>query len=141
MLRALVPAELNSLGDDEVDVVMSTSQIARDGHILEPSGAELGNYRKNPIVLWQHDPEHPVARASNIAVDSDRIRSRIKFAPKGASKKADEIRDLVKSGIVTGLSVGFQPIDGAPIDPRNPRRGERFTKWELLEVSFCSVPV
>ena len=140
-MRAAVLAELTPLADDEVEVIISTSALARDGHVLEPTGCDLTNYRSNPVVLWQHNPDLPVGRATDLAVEGDRIRARITFAPSGISPKADEVRGLVKNGIVSGISVGFDVLDGEPLDPKKPRGGQRFTKWELLECSFCSVPV
>ena len=141
MIRKLVQAVISTLGPDEVEITMSTAALARDGHILVPQGCLLDNYRANPIVLWQHDPDHPVASAENIQVESDSITARVRFAPDGISHKADEVRGLVKTGIVSGISVGFDVLDGTPLDPKKPRGGQRFTKWELLECSFCSVPV
>ncbi len=141
IMRAAVQAELTPLADDEVEVIISTSALARDGHVLEPNGCDLTNYRANPVVLWQHNPDLPVGRATDLVVEGDRIRARITFAPSGISPKADEVRGLVKNGIVSGISVGFDVLDGEPLDPKKPRGGQRFTKWELLECSFCSVPV
>jgi HK97 family phage prohead protease len=140
MIRGIVPAEIRALGDDEVEVVMSTGTVARDGHILVPEGAVLDNYRSNPIFLWMHDQKTPVGRAEEIAVDGETIRARVRFAPPGISADADKVRGLVKSGIVRAVSVGFDAIEGKPIDPAKPRAGQRFTRWELLECSFVSVP-
>ena len=140
IMRAAVSAQIKELGENEVEVIISTSAIARDGHILEPAGCDLTNYRANPIVLWQHNPDTPVGRAADLMVDGDRIRARILFAPAGVSAKADEVRGLVKTGIVSGISVGFDVLDSEPLDPKKPYGGQRFTKWELLECSFCSVP-
>ena len=140
MMRVAVPAQINTLGENEVEVIISTSALARDGHILEPSGCDLSNYRANPIVLWQHNPDTPVGRAADLMVEGDKIRARILFAPAGVSPKADEVRGLVKTGIVSGVSVGFDVLDSEPLDPKKPYSGQRFTKWELLECSFCSVP-
>lgn len=139
-LRKLVRAQINVLGDDEVEVVMSTAALARDGHILVPQGCRLDNYRANPIVLWSHDPDKPIANAENAIVGADQISARIRFAPLGISPRADEIRGLVKSGVVRAVSVGFDPVEGEPLDPKKPRGGQRFTDWELLELSFVSVP-
>ena len=140
MIRATVSAQIKELGENEVEVIISTSALARDGHILEPSGCDLTNYRANPIVLWQHNPDVPVGRAADLAVEGDRIQARILFAPAGVSPKADEVRGLVKTGIVSGVSVGFDVLESEPLDPKKPYGGQRFTKWELLECSFCSVP-
>jgi HK97 family phage prohead protease len=139
--RKVVPAQVNTLGADEVEIIMSTAALARDGHILVPQGGRLDNYRSNPIILWQHDPEHPVGTASEVAISGDAIRAKVTFAPPGISAKADEIRGLVKAGIIRGVSIGFDPLAGDPLDPKRPRGGQRYTDWELLECSFCSVPV
>lgn len=144
IIRELVPVAIRAggegLGDDEVEIVMSTGFIARDGHILVPEGADLDDYRRNPIFLWQHDPKTPVGTAPEVAVDGNAIRARVKFATLGISHEADKIRGLVKDGVINAVSVGFDPIEGEPIDPKRPRGGQRFSKWKLLECSFVSVP-
>jgi HK97 family phage prohead protease len=140
MIRKLVRAQINTLGEDEVEVVMSTASLARDGHILIPQGCILENYRANPIALWSHDPDLPVGNAENIAVEPDQITARVRFAPLGISVKADEVRGLVKSGVIRAVSIGFDPIEGEPLDPKKPRGGQRVSAWELLELSFVSVP-
>lgn len=142
MIRQVMPAQIKALGDDEVEVIISTGQLARDGHIFIAQGAKLDNYRKNPVVLWQHMTEQPpVARAEEVRVDGDSIAARVRFAPVGISAKADEIRGLVKSNIISGVSVGIDPIETEPLDPKKPRGGQRVGSWELLEISFCNVPI
>ena len=140
MIRKLLPSQVIEIGDDEVEVVMSTGAIARDGHILVPGGADLAQYRANPVVLWQHDPGQPVGTAEGVRVDGDKIIARVRFAPLGISEVADRTRGLVKSGVIGAVSVGFEPTEGEPLDPTRPRGGQRFTGWELLECSFVSVP-
>lgn len=139
-MRKLVRAQINQLGEREVEVVMSTAALARDGHILLPQGCILDNYRANPIALWSHDPEKPIGNAENIAVGPEQIAARVVFAPAGISHKADEICGLVKAGVVRAVSVGFEPIDMEPLDPKKPHGGKRITAWELLELSLVSVP-
>ncbi|MDE2597013.1 MAG: HK97 family phage prohead protease [Sphingomonadales bacterium] len=139
-IRAVVRAAVSTLGDDEVEVVMSTNEIARDGHVLDPRGCRLANYRANPIVLWQHSPDEPIGNAENIIVGADQITARIRFAPLGISRKADEVRGLMKAGIVRAVSVSFDPIRGVPLDPKKPYAGQRWLDWELLELSAVTVP-
>ena len=140
IIRRALAAAVMDLGDDEVEVVLSTAGLARDGHVLVPAGCDLTSYRRNPIILWQHQPEEPVGTASDIAVQGDKIVARIKFAPLGVSETADRIRGLVKGGVINAVSVGFEVQDGEPLDATKPRAGQRFTQWELLEASFVSVP-
>jgi HK97 family phage prohead protease len=140
LTRSAFAATVTKVGDRQVKAVVSTSQKARDGHVLVPAGAKLDNFKKNPIVLWQHDPDEPIGRAS-VGVTNGQLVASIEFAPAGVSSTADKICGLVKSGVVSALSIGFDPIDGAPLDPGRPRSGMRLTSWDLLEISFCSVPV
>lgn len=51
--------------------------------------------------------------------------------------RAREMRALVKSKAVTGLSIGFITKAAEPLRPR----GRRITKAELVEVSLVSVPM
>ncbi len=139
-LRKLIQAQITSLGEREVEVVMSTAALARDGHVLLPQGCQLRNYLANPIALWSHDPDQPVGNAENILVEAGQITARAIFAPAGISAKADEVCGLVKAAVIRAVSIGFDIIDSEPLDPKRPRGGQRITKWELLELSFVSVP-
>jgi HK97 family phage prohead protease len=140
MRRRFVTADISPVGENDVLIRMTTAALARDGDILMPGGCVLENYRANPIQLWSHDPSEPVGTNSEIVVGDDCIAARCTFAPPGVSAVADKVRGLVKSGIVRGVSVGFEPLDGEPLDPAKPLRGMRITRWELLECSFVSIP-
>jgi hypothetical protein len=74
-------------------------------------------------------------------MQSQQIVARVRFPPTGISERAEECRGLIKTGFINGVSVGFDPMDGEPLDPRNPRGGMRITDWDLIEFSFCCVPV
>lgn len=140
ILRKLIQAEINSVGDDEVEVIISTSALARDGHILVPEGCVSDNYRRNPIWLWSHDTDVPTGNAENITITTDSISCRVRFAPRGISPRADEVNGLVKAGVIRAASIGFDPIEMEPLDPKKPRGGQRITKWDWLEASWVSVP-
>lgn len=131
---------LNPLGEREVGVIAGTSRVARDGHIVEMAGMELADYRRNPIVLWQHDPNTPIGVCQAIETVGDLLSARIEFAPAGISQAADHACSLIKAGVVKGVSIGFNPIEAKPIDPSRPRDGAHVTRAELLEISFVSIP-
>ena len=140
LMRFLAASTATSLGDDEVDVTISTDQLARDGNIWIPSGCDLTDYRRNPVVLWQHRPDQPIGTASNLRVVGGSLVGRIKFAPLGVSATADTARGLMKSGVLCGISAGIEAVDVVPIDPAKPRGGQKITKWSLLEISAVSIP-
>ncbi len=128
------------LSDLEVLVCASTEVLARDGHVLVQAGLDLTNYRRNPIVLFQHQQDCPVGTATALGLDGDKLLAKVEFAPIGVSSEADKVRALVKSGVLRGVSIGFDPKETEPLDPKKPRGGQRILKSELLEISFVSVP-
>lgn len=85
---------VHELGEREVGVVAATAQLGPDGHVLEPAGVDLTQFRKNPIVLFNHQPDAPVGTATAIGVDNGDLAPQIEFAPEGASPLADQICSL-----------------------------------------------
>jgi len=141
--RHTVPTQVRALAEDQVEVTISTSALVRqDGLVLVPQGCRLDDYRRNPIILFNHDPEAPIGRAIAISADVNKISARVQFAPSGISAKADEIRGLVKAGVISAASIVFDydPADAEWIDPRDTGAGKRVNKWTLHECSFVAVP-
>jgi HK97 family phage prohead protease len=140
-ITRLLPTSTTVLGPNRVEAIAGTSAKARDGHIVDMRGMDLSAFMRSGTILWGHDPDQPVGVPVSCSVDSaGNLRLTVDFAPEGTSPRADEIRNLVKAGIVRNMSIGFAPIDMEPLDPRNPRSGQRITRCELIEVSFVSVP-
>ena len=81
--QRFMPAQINAVGELEVEAVISTAAVARDGHIFVPQGAKLDNYRKNPVVLWQHDTMQPAVGRCR---PRHRRRKVVLPAPLGPSK-------------------------------------------------------
>ena len=138
MQRFLAATEV--LRDREVAVIASTGGVKRDLNDIVPSGIDLTNFRRNPIVPWQHSPDSPVGCAIAIGVVGGELRARIEFAPLGVSSLADQCCSLVKAGVIRSVSIGFDAKEMQPIDKAKPRGGQKILRCELLEISFVSVP-
>ena len=139
MRRTSVPCATKfagTVGERQVRVVASDGSIDRMGDVLVPGGVILDEYRRNPIILAQHDPQQPIARCASIGVEGSAVVALIEFPPAGTSEKADEYLALLKARVLGAVSVGFLPRAWEPIKGG----GLKFTSWELLELSVVSVP-
>ena len=116
-----------------IEGIASTPSTDRMGDIVEPMGAEF----KLPLpLLWQHDAEQPIGQVLSATATQDGISIRAQIA-KGVLPKIDEAWALIKSGLVRGLSIGFQPLEWSDI---KGSYGQRFTKWSWLELSAVTIP-
>jgi HK97 family phage prohead protease len=142
-LRKAFIAEAKATGDNErsVDFVISTATVDRMGDTISVDGWSLGNYRKNPVVLWAHDSSAmPVAKASNIRVEDGKLKARAEFMGAEISAFADSVFRALKGGFLSAVSVGFAPTKYAFSDEPGRSFGIDFLEQELLEFSVCPVP-
>lgn len=131
----VVAAAEDGLTDRQIRVIVSEPMLDRVKEIMVPEGVQLDNYRRNPIVLADHDQTKPIGNADP-EVKNGRLEAVITFAPSGIAAKADEYCGLAKAGVLNTVSIGFQPLEAEPIKGG----GTRITKWELLEISVVAVP-
>ena len=124
-----------ALPDRTIVAIASDETLDRAGNVMVASGCDATNYKRNAVVLRDHDPTKPIGTAS-VIVKGNRLEATIKFAPAGVSQVADETFALAKAGVLTGVSIGFRPIESEPLRGG----GVKFTKWELLEISHRGRP-
>jgi HK97 family phage prohead protease len=123
------------------EYVLSDETPDRMGDIIESGGWDLRSFKSNPIALFGHKSDFPIGRWRNVGVNKDKqLRGHLELAPEGTSPRIDEIRALVKAGILRAVSVGFKPLDTAPLNHKDPFGGQRFSKQELVECSLVAVP-
>jgi HK97 family phage prohead protease len=134
-------ATVSTLSDRQIRAVISDGSIDRVGDIMEPSGCDLSGYNgKNSVILFNHNADAPVANG-HVSVKGNQLAATITFPPEGTSATSDEVFKLVKSGVISACSIGFQPDQWELVEPHNRMgSGVRYTKWTLLEVSLVSVP-
>jgi HK97 family phage prohead protease len=141
MLHRFVGSGVVALSEYEIDVTICTStNAALDGDVWDMEGIDLSRFLIHPIVLWDHDMGQPIGRASNLKVTPEKITARVTFPEQGVSPKADEVRKLVKAGIVTAVSAGIMPTRTKPLNQADPRGGKRVAESILLEFSIVAVP-
>lgn len=125
----------------------STADIDRHGTIVEPRGIDTENFSANPVFMWGHDayggnnpPElkNVLGKVTEYRKSDEAFDIGVEWAD---HERAVMARDLVRSGFLSAVSVGFIPdaesistrsIDGADIPV--------YERTELVEVSLVPVP-
>jgi len=120
-------------------VTISTRIRDRHGDILEPGGAQIASFLKNPVVLWAHEYRAlPIGRATSLLRDGEVLKADILFAPTDFAK---EVYDLYAKGFLRAWSVGFLPLEWDVIEDANGKfQGYHIKAWELIELSAVPVP-
>lgn len=122
-------------------IIASDSSIDRYGDTIDQNGWDLKNYKNNPVILWAHDNKgFPIANALETKVVDGKLIQKHIFPAEGINGDADKVRKLIKSGFIHAVSVGFIPKDWTTSEDEHGFIVFNFTKQELLEVSYCSVP-
>lgn len=107
----------------------------RVGDIVDPTGVQF----KLPIpLLWQHSHEDPIGWVREAQVSKNGIEITAEIA-KGVTTRIETYWQLLKSGLVRGLSIGFRGLpDG--VELLDDGWGLLFKKWEWLELSTVTIP-
>lgn len=114
--------------------IVSDETVDRQGETIAVDGWDLTNYKKNPILLWSHNPDEPAIGTNEVGYKTVNGKKRLIAKPSfhRKSELSRLISDLVEDGVIRGLSPGFLPKEYD--DDGN------YIKQELLEISFCNIP-
>lgn len=140
-----------SEGDDEplkIKGLASTPTIDRYEDIVEPGAFKKSirnEYKKNPIILLQHNPERPIGKAIDMRV-----------TPEGLNIVAliydEETKKNIKNEILRAFSIGFRvkkyyfkDSNGNVLDPAKDNVWAKgvlrvISEVDLVENSIVSVP-
>lgn len=91
----------------------------------------LGNFEKNPVILFNHDHNKPIGRATKVTPTGDGLHMEAKIS------KHAECANLIKDGVLGAFSVGFRVKDADYVKETD---GLMIKDAELFEVSVVSVP-
>ena len=114
----------------------STADFDRAGDSISAEAWTKGglkNFEKNPIILFNHDYDRPIGRATGMKAGPNGLELECKI-----SKSAPgNVAELVKDGVLGAFSVGFRVKDADYIKETD---GLMIKDAELFEVSVVSVP-
>lgn len=91
----------------------------------------IDNYRKNPILLFNHNYNEPIGKVTDLTLDGEGLHV------KGVVFEGSKAYPLIKYGVLKTFSVGFLVKDA---DYNRATDGLIIKEAELLEISVVSVP-
>ena len=88
--------------------------------------------------MYAHDSSLlPVGGALSISVVGSKLKATVAFASAATNQLAGQVQASVDEGLLSGISVGFKPLEWAWLDDGF---SIRFIRSELLELSWCLDP-
>ncbi len=114
--------------------VATDETIDREGDIISIEGWQTDNFKRNPVMLWSHNPyDLNIGKWKNLRFRTVNGKKKMTIEPDfhGITELSKSISEMVERGYMSTVSVGFRPYE---------KEGNTYTKQELLEVSFVNIP-
>ncbi len=129
---------LEEVADGSVMIrgMASTTDFDRAGDSISAEAwtkGGLSNFEKNPIILFNHDYDKPIGRATGLKAGPNGLELEAKISKAAPAS----VCQLVKDGVLGAFSVGFRVKDADYIKETD---GLMIKDAELFEVSVVSVP-
>ena len=135
-LTSTFKSHSNDDGSVMIRGMASTSDFDRAGDAISAEAWAKGglkNFEKNPIILFNHDYDRPIGRATGLKVTENGLELEARISKSAPAN----VCELVKEGILGAFSVGFRVKDADYISETD---GLKIKDAELFEVSVVSVP-
>lgn len=110
--------------------------IDRAGEVVLPSGMDIKWYKKNPVILLNHDRSAVIGKAVSVTKKDDGIYIKAEVH-KGACE--DEVFYAIQNGLMSTFSIGFR-VKAGEYKEVNKRNVYVIEKAELFEVSVVTIP-
>lgn len=136
-----------------IDFVLIDESVVRNGFRCLMSGAELDEFKQNPVMLFMHNRASagvfeaaendillPIGKWYDIRIEGSRLLAKPDFDD--SDEFAKKIENKVKGGYLNGSSVWLDPVasdDDAELKLQG-QIGVTVTKWGVLEASIVDIP-
>ena len=135
-LTSTFKAQAGEDGSVMIRGMASTADFDRAGDSISAEAWTKGglkNFEKNPIILFNHDYDRPIGRATGMKAGPHGLELECKIS----KSTPGNVAELVKDGVLGAFSVGFRVKDADYIKETD---GLMIKDAELFEVSVVSVP-
>lgn len=129
-----------SKGEQLHTFVLHDESVNTHGFRMLTSGADLSEFRKNPVMLLNHnDWELPIGRWKNIRIEGDKILAEADFDV--ADERGAQVARKVAEGYLKSCSIGAWAIESSDA-PELKLEGQKLptiTRWQVREASICTI--
>jgi phage head maturation protease len=124
--------------------IASEETVDRQGEIITLDGWDLKNFKRNPVMLWSHNPYEPnLGHGKNMRLSDVNGKRKLVFEPDfhKITPLSQALDEMYEKGYLRAFSVGFLPLEMEPVEKDGDSWGpQRYLKQELLEISAVNVP-
>lgn len=121
--------------------VLHDESVNTYGFRMLTSGANLEEFRKNPVMLYNHEAWHlPIGRWENIRIEGGKILADAVFDLE--DPRAKQIADKVAGDFIRMASIGAwapEEVSSAPELMLSGQTGNTVTKWTVREASIVTI--
>ena len=131
---------------ERTTVTINTVEEDRHGTVIEPAGADLSQYHRNPVVLINHDYDLLAGRSSVSLSGGQLVASQTDADWDLDDPSIERWYKKLKRGFLRAASIGFMAtrVERELRDSTGPddwtNRRHRIVEWALLEWSYVTVP-
>ena len=134
----------------DIDFILLDESLVMHGFRALMSGADLEDFKKNPVLLIQHirgdegtrTPEMilPIGRWYDIRIEANKLLAKPDFDD--SDELAMRVQKKVEGGYMNGASIWIVPtvVSDDVADMLPGQNLPTFTKWSLLEASIVDIP-
>lgn len=123
-------------------LILSDESLNTNGYRVLTSGIDISAYKKNPIVLYNHNRRDGlVGKGINVVIENGKLVAEgIEFYE--GNEYALDVKRKYEGGFLNAFSIGFQVLERSD-DPSVLLKGQRYatvTKCKLVEFSIVEMP-
>ena len=133
----------SNTGGVYIEGFANKATVDRGDEIIATDAWELDNFKKNPVILFNHGFDSlggtPVGKAVSVTPTEEGLFLKVKMSNSQAPG-IKMVRDLVEERILKAFSVGFNSKE-SDTEEREGKRVRVIKKAELFEVSIVGIPM
>lgn len=129
--------EVKTINDNEFEGYASVFRnVDSYRDVIEPGAfSKTIKENKRVKVLWQHDPWQPIGKPTVMEEDNHGLYVKAKVANTSLGR---DVMELMRSGVIDEMSIGFNTIKDEWDNEDNVRRIKEVKLWEFSPVTFAA---